>query len=222
MYACPLDQSKTLPETGESLLVFCYTKIGVCKTILQSTLILYTERDVTNMKKFLLFALTVILAHTVTYLIVGGIAYPLLTKPFYEGSDPVFTAFMRSPADPDLWQFVMKWFIPAQVLRGLLMAIALYPFYEILKEWNFGKRFLSLAGLYLIFGYWAAAVAAPGTIDGVVYMRPEYLGTHLIVQPEIVVQGLALAAWVGWWIGKQRRKLGQNIGNERALAYTIR
>lgn len=181
---------------------------------------LYSERDVTNMKKFLLFALTVILAHTVTYLIVGGFAYPLLTKPFYEGSNPVFTAFMRSPAEPDVWQFVMKWFIPAQILRGLLMAIVLYPFYDLLQEWSFGKRFLSLAGLYLIFGYWAAAVAAPGTIDGVVYMRQEYLGTHLIVQPEIIVQGLAFAAWVAWWIGRQRRKLGQNTGNERAMAYT--
>lgn len=102
------------------------------------------------------------------------------------------------------------------------MAIVLYPFYELLQEWSFGKRFLSLAGLYLIFGYWAAAVAAPGTIDGVVYMRQEYLGTHLIVQPEIVVQGLAFAAWVAWWIGRQRRKPGQNIGNERATAYAAR
>ena len=222
MITYPLDQSKTLPKTGKSLLIFCYTKIGVCKTKLQCKLILYAKRDISDMKNFLRFALTVILAHTVTYLIAGGIAYPLLTKPLYEGSDPVFTAFMRSPADPNLWQFVMKWFIPAQVLRGLLMAIALYPFYETLQEWSFGKRFLSLAGLYLIFGYWAAAVAAPGTIDGVVYMRPEYLGTHLIVQLEIIVQGLALAAWVGWWIGRRRLKLGQKQVNETAMAYTVR
>ncbi len=160
------------------------------------------------MKKILPFAVTVILAHTVTYLIVGATAYQLLTKPLYEGPDPVFANFMRSPADPELWRHAMMWFIPAQVLRGLLMALALYPFYDQLQEWDFGRRFLSLAGLYLIFGYWASAVAAPGTIDGLVYLRPEYTTrTHLMVQPEIIVQGLGLSAWVAWWIGRRKRKL---------------
>ena len=160
------------------------------------------------MKKFLAFAIQIIIAHTVTYFIVGAIAYQFLTKPLYEGSAPIFASFMRTPADPDLWRQVMIWFIPAQVLRGLLMAVALYPFYSTLLAWSIRKRFLSLAGLYLIFGYWASAVAAPGTIDGLVYMRPEFTAsTHLIVQPEIILQGGALAWWVARWMGRKEAKL---------------
>jgi len=41
-----------------------------------------------------------------------------------------------------------------------------------LKAWRFGKRFLFIASLYLVLGFWAATVAAPGTIEGMVYMRP--------------------------------------------------
>lgn len=150
-----------------------------------------------NLKRFLIFAGKVIVAHVVTYFIVGAIAYPLLTKKFYVGANPIFSTFMRTQVEPDLWSHVMTWFIPGQILRGLLIAAVLYPFFDTLKEWDFWRRFLSIAGLYLVLGYWASAVAAPGTIDGIIYMRPEITPyAHLVVQPEIVVQGLALAAWV--------------------------
>jgi hypothetical protein len=158
-------------------------------------------------KKFLAFAIKIIVAHTVTYLLVGAIAYQLLTKPLYEGPDPIFASFMRTPADPEVWRHAMIWFIPAQVLRGLLMALALYPFYDTLLAWSIRKRFFTLAGLYLIFGDWASAVAAPGTIDGLVYLRPEFTArTHLIVQPEILLQGAALAWWVARWMGHKDAK----------------
>ena len=50
-------------------------------------------------------------------------------------------------------------------------------------------------------------VAAPGTIDGMIYMRPEItLYAHLLVQPEIVVQGLALCAWVAWWMAANEHR----------------
>jgi hypothetical protein len=56
--------------------------------------------------------------------------------------------------------------------------------------------------LYLVLGFWAAAVAAPGTIEGMVYMRPIFTPlVHLKVQPEIVLQGLAWGAMVAFWIG---------------------
>src|SRR5438046_6809172 len=95
----------------------------------------------------------------------------------------------------------MTCFIPGQSLRGVLMAAALYPFFDTLKGWCWGKRFLSISGLYLLLGYWASAVAAPGTIDGLIYLRPEITPyAHLMVQPEIIIQGLALGAWMGWWM----------------------
>ncbi len=160
------------------------------------------------MKRFLSFATKIIIAHTVTYFIVGAIAYQLLTKSLYEGPDPVFASFMRTPVDADAWRHVMIWFLPAQVLRGFIMALALYPFYETLIGWSIKKRFVALAGIYLIFGYWASAVAAPGTIDGLVYMRPEFTTrTHLIVQPEIIVQGTALAGWIALWLERKHKDM---------------
>jgi hypothetical protein len=55
--------------------------------------------------------------------------------------------------------------------------------------------------LYLVLGFWASAVAAPGTIDGLIYLRPEITPyAHLMVQPEIVVQGLILGAGVARWM----------------------
>ena len=154
-----------------------------------------------KMNRFFTFAGKVTVAHVVTYFIAGAVAYPFLTKQFYVGTDPLFAVFMRTQAEPDLWRHAMAWLIPGQVLRGVLMAAALYPFFDGLNKWTFRKRFLSLAGIYLVFAFWSSAVAAPGTIDGMIYMRPEFTAfAHLAVQPEIIAQGLGLAAWVAWWM----------------------
>jgi hypothetical protein len=150
---------------------------------------------------FFSFAAKVTVAHVVSYFVVGAMAYQLLTRSFYEGSNPIFSTFMRTPAEPELWKHVMTWFIPGQVLRGVLIAVVLYPFFDTLKAWRWHKRFLSITGLYLVLGYWASAVAAPGTIDGLIYLRPEITPyAHLMVQPEIVVQALILGAWVASWM----------------------
>ncbi len=154
-----------------------------------------------NVKRFLSFAVRVTIAHVVSYLVVGAAAYELLTKPFYEGEAAVFATFMRTPGEPELWSHAMTWFIPGQVLRGVLIAAVLYPFYDTLRVWGWGRRCLSIGGLYLVLGFWASAVAAPGTIDGLIYLRPEITSyAHLVVQPEIVAQGLVLGAWVARWM----------------------
>lgn len=163
--------------------------------------------------RFLSFSAKVNLAHVVTYLVVGAVAFQLLTKSFYEGSNPVFQSFMRTPAEPELWKHAMTWFIPGQVLRGVLIAIVLYPFFDTLQAWSRRKRFLTISGLYLVLGFWGAAVAAPGTIDGMIYMRPEITPyAHLMVQPEIVVQGLAFGAWVAWWMAPAKPTAPADVG----------
>jgi hypothetical protein len=152
-------------------------------------------------KQFISFSLKVIVLHTLTYFIAGAIAYPSLTKGLYVGSNPVFASFWRTEAEPVLWAHVTTWFLPAQLLRGLVLSIALYPFYPAMMKWLFVKRFAAIAGLYLGIGFWAAAVAAPGTIEGLVYMRPVITPQiHLIVQPEIIAQGIAFAAGLAAWM----------------------
>jgi hypothetical protein len=153
-------------------------------------------------RHFLIFASKVTAAHIITYLVAGTIAYPLFTKELYVGSNPVFKLFMRTELEPELWGHVATWFLPALILEGILIAAALYPFADTLLIWSFGKRFLSISGLYIVLGFWAAAVAAPGTIEGMVYLRPIFTPlVQLKVQPEIIVQGLALGAMVALWLG---------------------
>ena len=153
-------------------------------------------------RHFLSFASKVTAAHIITYFIAGAIAYPLLTKQFYVGPNPIFKVFIRTEAEPELWVHATTWFLPAQFLRGFLMAAALYPFFNTLMSWSFKKRFLSISGLYVVLGFWAAAVSAPGTIEGMVYMRPVFTPVvHLKVQPETILQGLALGAIVVFWMG---------------------
>ncbi len=150
-----------------------------------------------QIRRFGVFASKVVAAHVTTYFVAGAIFYQLLTKDFYTGPNPIFAAFMRTEAEPELWAHVTTWFLPAQILRGILMAAVLYPLFDTLKTWPFGKRFLWIASLYLVFAFWSAAGAAPGTIEGVVYMRPPITGfVHLKVQPEIIFQGFGLAALV--------------------------
>lgn len=145
-------------------------------------------------KRFVIFASKVTAAHVTTYFLAGAIFYQFLTIDFYTGPNPIFARFMRTEAEPELWSHVVRWFLPAQILRGVLLAAVLYPFFDTLKTWSFGKRFVSLAGLYVVLGFWAATVAAPGTIEGMVYLRPFITpAVHLRVQPEIILQGLGLA-----------------------------
>ncbi|MFZ0964100.1 MAG: hypothetical protein WAO35_24805 [Terriglobia bacterium] len=166
-----------------------------------------------NKKRFLSFAAKVVAAQVTTYFLAGAMFYPLLTKPYYEGPHPIFAVFLRTETDQGSWAHVVNWFLPAEILRGILIAAVLYPLYDILKAWPFLKRFLYVASLYLVLGFWAATVAAPGTLEGMVYMRPFItLEVHLRVQPEIILQGLALALFIaGAMMERPRRVATQGV-----------
>jgi hypothetical protein len=150
-----------------------------------------------NTKRFTIFVAKIIAAQVTAYFLAGLIFYPLLTKPYYVGPHPIFAVFMRTEADRELWPQVVNWFLPAEILRGFLIAAVFYPLYDFLKAWPFLKRLFYIAGLYLVLSFWAAGVAAPGTIEGMVYLRPFITPqVHLHVQPEMIFQGLALALFI--------------------------
>jgi len=143
------------------------------------------------------FVLLVAVAHTLTYFVVGALAFATLTHVLYEGADPLFGSYLRTPSETQLWQHVMTWFLPAQLVRGALIGLALSPFLPSLRRWSVWKVTAAVAGIYLVFGFWAAAVAAPGNIEGLVYLRPEFgPDVVLLVQPEIIVQGVAMSLLV--------------------------
>jgi hypothetical protein len=165
------------------------------------------------MKEFSCFAVKVTVAQAVTYIVAGLIAYPLFYRQFFEGSSPLFASWMRIPGDPQLWGHVLRWGLPAQILRGILLAGALYPFLNCLQGWTFTKRFLSIAALYVVVGQWASALPAPNSIEGWVYLRPEFTTSHIVLTaiPEGLIQGLGFGAWFALWSAPKPPSKGPNI-----------
>ena len=145
------------------------------------------------MKKLFIFTLVLAIAHIITYVVIGALAYELLTKQFYMGETPTF-AFMRTESEPLLWQHTMTWMLPGQALRGVLMALALLPFMKTLVDMGMVKRALALASLYFVFSHLSAAGPTTSNIEGFIYFRPEFFTTQifLLTQPEIIVQALGL------------------------------
>ncbi len=154
------------------------------------------------MKRFVGFVGRVTVAHVVTYIAVGALAYPLLTREFFEGSAGLAAQVMRTPAEPELWAHVTRWMLPFQVLRGVLIALVLYPFLETITRWSYTKRLAVIASLYIVLGQWASTVAGSGTIEGWLILRPEFTSPNVVVKAmgEGLVQGLAMSAWVARWV----------------------
>jgi hypothetical protein len=155
-----------------------------------------------TMKQFAWFAAKVTLVQAVTYIVAGMIAYPLFTRQFFEGDNPLLAPLMRLPSEPEQWSHVTRWMLPAQILRGILLAGALHPFLGTLQSWSFTKRFLSIAALYIVIGQWSSPVAGASTVEGWIILRPEFTTPSIVLRviPEGLIQGLAFGAWLARWL----------------------
>jgi hypothetical protein len=127
----------------------------------------------------------------------------------FEGSSPLLAPLMRLPNEPELWGHVMKWMLPAQILRGVLIARALYPFLSSLQSWSYTKRFLGIASLYIVIGQWCSPVAGASTIEGWVILRPEFTTPQVVLSviPEGLIQGLGFGAWLARWLAPKSSPL---------------
>lgn len=151
------------------------------------------------------FVVKVALIYALAYLVVGAIAYQLLTQQFYVGNDPIFTLFLRSETHPDQWAHVTQWQIPVLLLRSLLIALVLLPFATALRAFSFGKCVFVLFGLVFVLAHLAAGAPSPSNLEGIVYMRPELMSvkSFLLTQPEMIAQSLLFAIGTAYVIGKR-------------------
>lgn len=158
--------------------------------------------------KNLLFVTKSTFIYTFAYLIVGGIAYQLITKQFYVGDNPIFASFLRSEANPAEWAHTNTWMIPLLLLRGALISLVLLPFVDTLKNMTFAKRVCILFALLFVLIHLAAAAPSPSNIEGLVYMKPEFIGVQpfLLTQPEMIAQCLLFALGLSWVIRKPVKK----------------
>jgi hypothetical protein len=140
-------------------------------------------------RRFVGFVLRSTVLHVVTYLVIGAAAYWLMARRYWTG--PEARPWLRDPQG----EFVGRWFLIAQVVRGVLLGAVLYP----LRGALLGMRRsggLVIAGLLLVIGMVAGIT---GDIELWVYSTTFHLGLALAHLPEVVVQtllyGYLLLAW---------------------------
>ena len=149
--------------------------------------------------EYLLFSLGFVAIHTVVYVAAGVVAGR--SREFYEGPDGLFTGFLHDMADPAQSRGVTLRMFPAQVARGVLMSVVLYPIVGALGELDYLIRALFLGGLMFVYADLASNVPFSNTIEGLVYMRRRFVARPVFVRVQgeaalySVMFGLA-AAWL--------------------------
>ena len=155
-------------------------------------------------KKRLVFIAKSSVAYTLCYLIVGAIAYQLITKQFYVGDDPVFTAYLRSESNIAEWSHTSTWLVPGLLFSAVLISLVLLPFVETLKRMAFPRRVGVIFALLFVLLHIAAAAPSPSNIEGLIYMKADLVSAKafLLTQPEMILQSLMFALSLSWIIKK--------------------
>jgi hypothetical protein len=143
-------------------------------------------------------------AHTVTYFLVGLAAFWFFdyARKF---ADPGVRSLMRQTDEP--WVMAGPLFQP---IRGLMFGLVFY----LLRDAVFSARkgWLVLWAVLVVVGILGTFGPAPGSLEGVVFTRLP-LHFHLESLPELLVQSLALAALLWWWVKHPgRRWLNWGLG----------
>ncbi|MDG6222058.1 MAG: hypothetical protein IAX21_08105 [Candidatus Bathyarchaeota archaeon] len=123
--------------------------------------------------EYIMFSFWFIVIHTGAYTIAGMIALKISGN-LYEEKNRVMD-YLRNMSDEKESKHVNKYFIPAQLIRGLLLSVVLYPILGLLGEITFPLRFAFLSGLMFIYTDFASAIPFSNNIEGFVYMKKRYL-----------------------------------------------
>ena len=116
----------------------------------------------------------------------GVLAYFIQWGGVYGG--PSMQTYMKPPSE------FGQWVIPSQILRGFILAVALYPFLgRILEMKRWG--WLSVSSLYLLIG---TVAGSGGIIEHIVFTTTPVFFT-LATLPEIVAQGLMFGYILVLW-----------------------
>ncbi|HLO16465.1 MAG TPA: hypothetical protein VK206_16655 [Anaerolineales bacterium] len=143
-----------------------------------------------NWKTFMMFAVRVIVAHTLTYFTYGIIMSQVFDYNAIFARE-VIRDYMLAIGERNVFLHLFM-----QPVRGLIFAIALWPLRDLLLERKNG--WLILWGLLVSIGILSTPAAAPSSIEGMVYTRIP-MWYHLMGIPEIALQTLFFSIWVVWW-----------------------
>ncbi len=137
------------------------------------------------------------IVHTVTYFLVGILAFVTLDYST-RYAVPTVAAFVRPTNDPLVTAGPLF-----QVIRGLLFGILFY----LLREPFFRRRngWLLLWATLVIIGIIGPFLAGPGTLEGLIYSRLP-LDFQLISLPEVLVQSFFLSGLLFYWVRHRQSK----------------
>jgi hypothetical protein len=161
--------------------------------------------DKKTIKTFFGFSGRVIIAHCLTYFFVGVFFYftGLNFLVYFENNpNSIVTVYMQHfhPLS-SIWVLAGPLFQP---IRGLIFALALFPFRRFFIERKWG--WVYLWGLFLALAIFGPAGPPPGSIEGFVYTNLPVMA-HLIALPEILLQTLAFSWLVVAWEHHKGKKL---------------
>ena len=140
------------------------------------------------MNSFARFYARVATAHFLSYVVVGAISYVLIMR----------ACLPRVPADVGLREItsthVQTWLWPAQFVRALVIAAALYPIRDALARAGRWAG-LTIAGLMVGIGCLAGF---NGLIEDLIFYRNVSLYLYYIHIPEVLCQTVAFGYLLAW------------------------
>lgn len=145
--------------------------------------------------RFVPLAAKTVVCHTITYFLMGAIAYHFL---HYAATINNPNSGMRPTTSP--WVLLG----PAlQIFRGVLFASVFYFF----REELFGRRngWLRMAWMLIGIGILGTFAAAPGSLEGFIYTTTPAL-TQTKGYLEVVTQALLLSALLCSWVNISGKK----------------
>ncbi len=143
----------------------------------------------TRQPRFLTLAAKTVVSHTLTYFVMGALAFHFLHYADFINNPNSGMRPMTSP-------FVILG--PAlQIVRGVLFAAVFYPFREIL----FGRRngWLLISWILIGVGILGTFAAPPGSLEGFIYTTVP-VSLQLRGYLEIVPQALLFSALLFYWV----------------------
>jgi hypothetical protein len=144
------------------------------------------------LKSLLKFAGITMVTMEVTYLLAGLVArYPLGGGAFYPPS-PTAISYLRDPAAPGMAPL----FLGGGLLRGLLFAIALFPFRRAFLDMGVWRGGFAFAAVIFLVGYVAAS---GGMIEHLVWFNEYPPRFAMITFIEILLQALLMGPWTVSW-----------------------
>lgn len=144
----------------------------------------------------IVFVFKFAIVHTVTYLFFG-IIFMLLSNYFdFFAKDPIMSIVMKSSD-----ALSVRLAAPAQLIRGSLIGLVIFPFRSIILDSKNG--WLKLFWLLYILTSLGAVITGPGSIEGFLYTNFSY--NPLIGVPEITIQMLVFSWFFCKWMKSTKK-----------------